>query len=248
MVHTAERRQRPARRAYRRDRAGRSRNGVARGQIAGHAGTGRGARDPIHHEVGVAFLIGTHGCFGSVAGDAIDGAAIEAERIEFALQVRQIICRGRNRAKQGHPAVVAFEDQPRLAFGGKATLKSYGVNLRGQNYTGLSRQLAEKMPASHRAFLEGLPTSVRFGDYFFCHAGIRPGVPLDAQVPEDLMWIRGEFLNDRRDHGAVIVHGHTPTGDARPEVRPNRIDIDTGCVYGGPLTCLVLESIDVRFL
>jgi serine/threonine protein phosphatase 1 len=135
-----------------------------------------------------------------------------------------------------------------FAFGGKATLKSYGVNLRSENYAGIGRQLAEKMPAVERIFLEHLPFSVRFGDYFFCHAGIRPGVPLDAQDPHDLIWIREEFLLDRRDHSVVVIHGHTPTVDARPEIRPNRIDIDTGCVYGGPLTCLVLEGSGVRFL
>ena len=131
-------------------------------------------------------------------------------------------------------------------FGGKATLKSYGVNLRGQNYTGLARQLAEKMPAGHRIFLENLPTSVRFSDYFFCHAGIRPGVPLSEQTPHDLTWIREDFLWDGRDHGVVVIHGHTPTQE--PEVRRNRINIDTGAVYGGALTCLALEGTDYRFL
>ena len=179
-----------------------------------------------------------------------DSAAVVERLAALSARDPDVIClRGNHDQKlldfliDPEEAAPAFFD-----FGGKATLKSYGVNPRGQNYTGLARQLAEKMPASHRAFLEALPYSVRFGDYFFCHAGIRPGVPLQAQIPDDLMWIRGEFLNDRRDFGAVVVHGHTPTGDARPEIRPNRIDIDTGCVYGGPLTCLVLESIDVRFL
>jgi serine/threonine protein phosphatase 1 len=135
-----------------------------------------------------------------------------------------------------------------LSFGGKATLKSYDVGTRGQNYEGLGRQLAESMPSTHRAFLEGLRLSVQFGDYFFCHAGIRPGVALDAQTAEDLMWIREEFLLDRRDHGVVVVHGHTVTATQTPEVHPNRIAIDTGAVFDGPLTCVVLEGSDVRFL
>ncbi len=88
------------------------------------------------------------------------------------------------------------------------------------------------MPPAHRAFLEGLRLSARFGDYFFCHAGIRPGVALEAQTAEDLMWIREDFLDDRRDHGVVVVHGHTVTDTRMPEVQPNRIDIDTGAVFG----------------
>ncbi len=178
-----------------------------------------------------------------------DSAAVIERLAALSAHDPNVIClRGNHDQK-----LIDFLDNPEesapafFAFGGKATLKSYGVNLRGQNYTGLARQLAEKMPPAHRAFLDRLAYSVQFGDYFFCHAGVRPGVPLDQQTPDDLMWIRDEFLHDKSDHGAVIVHGHTPTADARPEVRENRIAIDTGCVYGGPLTCLVLEGSEVRF-
>ena len=84
------------------------------------------------------------------------------------------------------------------------------------------------------------------GDYFFAHAGVRPGVPLDAQDKEDLLWIRDAFLESRADHGKIVVHGHTPS--PAPEVRENRIGIDTGAVFGGVLTALVLEGAERRFL
>lgn len=131
------------------------------------------------------------------------------------------------------------------------TLASYGVDAPPvvtsyRQLVELGEALAAALPATHRAFLDALPRSVRFGDYFFCHAGIRPGVPLDAQDPADLIWIREPFLTDRRDHGAVIVHGHTPV--ATPDVRTNRINIDTGVVFSGRLTTLVLEGTGWRFL
>ena len=136
-------------------------------------------------------------------------------------------------------------------IGGSETLASYGVAtdtdpLLTDSYAALSTALASAMPPAHRRFLSDLELTIRFGDYLFVHAGIRPGVPLDAQDPEDLIWIRDEFLFDGRDHGVVVVHGHT-IADA-PEVLPNRINIDTGAVFGGPLTCLALEGTDVRFL
>jgi serine/threonine protein phosphatase 1 len=133
-----------------------------------------------------------------------------------------------------------------IANGGGATLRSYGVPPGARNAALWSRALAEAMPAEHHAFLGGLKLFARFGDYFFCHAGIRPGVPLDRQSAEDLTWIREAFLMSGRDHGVVVVHGHTPA--SAPEVRPNRINVDTGAVYGGPLTCLALEGTGHRFL
>ncbi|HVY19355.1 MAG TPA: metallophosphoesterase [Bauldia sp.] len=135
-----------------------------------------------------------------------------------------------------------------LSFGGKATARSYGVGNRTRNYADLSAALAAAMPPEHRAFLDTTRTSVRFGDYFFTHAGVRPGVPLDAQTDEDLMWIREEFLLDTRDFGVVVVHGHTVTPSMTPEIHANRIAIDTGAVFGGPLTCVVLEGTGVRFI
>ncbi|MEJ0012137.1 MAG: metallophosphoesterase [Bauldia sp.] len=135
-----------------------------------------------------------------------------------------------------------------LKFGGKETLRSYGVGNRARNYAQLAQMFAAALPAEHRAFLEGLRTSVQFGDFFFAHAGVRPGVPLSQQAAQDLVWIREDFIGDTRDHGAVIVHGHTVTPTMTPEVWPNRIAIDTGAVFGGPLTCVAIEGREVRFL
>jgi serine/threonine protein phosphatase 1 len=135
-----------------------------------------------------------------------------------------------------------------LRNGGKETLRSYGVRLRSRTYAQLGQELTEKMPAADRAFLDVLPTFIQFGDYFFCHAGIRPGVPLSEQDAYDLLWIRDEFLLDGRDHGVVVIHGHTVTATQKPDVHPNRIDIDTGAVFDGPLSCLVLEDAAYRFL
>lgn len=138
-----------------------------------------------------------------------------------------------------------------FGFGGEATVISYGVTAPAISndkayYAELSQQLRASVPARHRAFLEQLRLQHRAGDYLFVHAGIRPGCPIDAQDPDDLLWIRGDFLNSREDHGVMVVHGHTPT--ARPDVRRNRIGIDTGAFASGTLTCLVLEGPRKRFL
>jgi serine/threonine protein phosphatase 1 len=84
------------------------------------------------------------------------------------------------------------------------------------------------------------------GDYVFVHAGVKPGVPLEQQDPEDLMWIRGEFLDSRRDHGKVVVHGHRIV--SQPEIQTHRIGIDTGAFATNVLTCIVLEGVTQRFL
>ena len=131
--------------------------------------------------------------------------------------------------------------------GGRKTLEDYGIDTRGWRNSNrvirdLSQRFGEVLPVHHRQFLDDRPTSIQFGDFFFCHAGIRPGIPLDRQSEEDLTWIRQEFLDDPRDHGVVVVHGHTPA--KAPEIKPNRINIDTGAVFGHALTVLVLEGGD----
>jgi serine/threonine protein phosphatase 1 len=130
------------------------------------------------------------------------------------------------------------------SFGGMETLFSYGVDvrsvLRGQGYEEAQAAFQAKLPDSHRRFLEALPTSYEVGDYFLCHAGIRPGTSLAQQREEDLLWIRDEFLTSPLFHGKMIVHGHTPR--EAPEIRSNRINIDTGAYLTGRLTCLCLSG------
>ena len=135
--------------------------------------------------------------------------------------------------------------------GGAATLRSYGVDPGALHRIGraaghLRAELEARLPAAHRDFLSGLRLNHVEGGYFFAHAGVRPGVPLDAQDAHDLVWIREPFLSSKADHGKVVVHGHTPAH--APEVRANRIGIDTGACYGGHLTALALEGDGRRFL
>lgn len=125
-----------------------------------------------------------------------------------------------------------------LRNGGMQTLESYGATPEDGG--------RDRVPVAHLHFLHGLVMHWQAGGYFFAHAGVRPGIPLDEQDPHDLMWIREPFLASDADHGAVIVHGHTPRHAV--EVLPNRINIDTGAVFGGPLTCLVLEADRMGFI
>jgi serine/threonine protein phosphatase 1 len=151
--------------------------------------------------------------------------------------------------------MLAFLDDPMVAdhwrhIGGLETLHSYGIAvgslMRGRNYEAAADALRVALPQSHRDFLASLAISQIVGRYFFCHAGVRPGVSLERQRDEDLLWIREPFLDSRIDFGKIVVHGHTPA--ELPEVLPNRINLDTGAFMTGRLTCAVLEGARVRFL
>ena len=141
-----------------------------------------------------------------------------------------------------------LDDWQRL--GGLETLMSYGItpsiNADASMQTKLAVAFDQALPESHRRFLADLQTSFTCGDYFFVHAGVRPGVPLTKQREEDLLWIRQEFLLCEDDFGKIIVHGHTPV--LQPDIRQNRINIDTGAYATGRLTCLVLEGDTIRTL
>lgn len=130
-----------------------------------------------------------------------------------------------------------------LRFGGAETLRSYGVDpsdFEGMNPETAQRRIAQIIPPDHRYFLEHLADSLQFGDYMFVHAGIRPGVPHDQQTLRDLRWIREPFLTDTRDHGMVVVHGHT-ISETVEEVG-SRIGIDTGAYATGRLSALAIEG------
>ena len=134
---------------------------------------------------------------------------------------------------------------PWLMNGGRETCLSYGVDpTEPGNGADWTRQVQEALraaiPASHLAFLRRLKKSHVEGDYFFVHAGVRPDLPLESQCLSDLLWIREPFLSSDQDFGKIVVHGHTPTTD--PEIRPNRIGLDTGACYGGALTAAVFQD------
>jgi serine/threonine protein phosphatase 1 len=136
------------------------------------------------------------------------------------------------------------------SIGGVNTLLSYGVvPTRGddpESQHKVCAALRQAMPDSHRHFIGGLALSFTCGDFFFVHAGVRPGIPLQQQSQRDLLWIRDDFLLHEQDFGVVVVHGHTSTYE--PDIRSNRINIDTGAYATGRLTCLILEGDDMSFL
>ncbi len=128
-----------------------------------------------------------------------------------------------------------------LFAGGKPSLESYGVDPASHRDS-----WAPAIPPEHIVFLKSLVLMHREGGYAFVHGGVRPGVALENQARDDLLRLRQPFLYSESDFGAVVVHGHTPV--KAPVIKHNRIAIDTGAVFGGPLTCLVLEADRLGFL
>jgi serine/threonine protein phosphatase 1 len=136
-----------------------------------------------------------------------------------------------------------------LTYGGYECAESYGVS-KGWTLNSTPDAIVERLiaqvPQSHRDFLSDTADSFRFGDYLFVHAGIRPGLPLEAQSAKDLRWIREGFLDDSTDHGVVVVHGHTIVDSV--EQHSNRIALDTGAYRTGVLTAIGLEGSERWFL
>jgi serine/threonine protein phosphatase 1 len=139
-----------------------------------------------------------------------------------------------------------------LTYGGVQTLVSYEIEVPPGSWRDerelrrLQGEVRRRVPRRHVEFLRSLPLTHIEGDYLFVHAGIRPGVPLERQERDDLLWIRDEFLHSHADHGKIIVHGHTISEE--PVLQPNRIGIDTGAFHTDRLTCAVLEGSSRAFL
>lgn len=138
-----------------------------------------------------------------------------------------------------------------VQLGGQATLMSYGVKVSSSDFSRDMAETAKKslidaLPSEHLSFLKRLKVCFELGNYLFVHAGIKPGKSLSEQVPEDLLWIREDFLSCDEYFEARIVHGHSIV--SRPEILPNRINVDTGAYASGKLSCVVLEENRARML
>lgn len=136
-------------------------------------------------------------------------------------------------------------------YGGVETLVSYNIqpprsreNL--EEWEVARKELVKVMPDEHRLFLERLELCLVLGDYSFVHAGMKPGKPLEDQSENDLLWIREEFLNDKKSFETVVVHGHTPLSSPHRDHR--RIGVDTGAYMSGKLTAVRLCGDTVEFL
>lgn len=163
-------------------------------------------------------------------GDYIDRGLQSAGVIDYLIALQGRLPGGVVALKGNHEAIAlevfdgtAPEDFW-LSEGGEETLASYGV------------AAPRELPRAHIDWMRSLPLRYDDGSRFFVHAGIDPERPLMEQSERDLIWIREPFLSDRRDHGRLIVHGHTPVAARTPDLRSNRLNVDTGAVYGGPLT------------
>ncbi len=171
-------------------------------------------------------------------GDYIDRGKDSREVVEIvrglqAASERVICLRGNH--EQMFLDVLGGAD-PLLYFwnGGRATFTSYRAweDERGCYHV--------PIPESHHLFLERLPHYVETDRYLFVHAGLRPGVPLTEQTPEDLLWIRHEFIFSVLPLEKKVIFGHTPFHE--PLVMDDKIGIDTGAGYGGQLTCVQLPD------
>ena len=170
-------------------------------------------------------------------GDFIDRGPDSRGVLEFVMNL-QGRCPGRVTCLCGNHedlALAAIDDPSEIAQwvtlnGGDKALRSYGVTA------------PSELPASHVGWMRALQTHHDDGLRFFVHAGVNPSRSLDRQDRHDMLWIREPFLSDPHDYGRFIVHGHTPLRGGQPDLRANRVNIDTAAVLGGPLTAAVFDD------
>ncbi|MCT2580675.1 MAG: serine/threonine protein phosphatase [Mesorhizobium sp.] len=193
-------------------------------------------------------------------GDYVDRGPDSRNVIEFLIEARSRDPRNIMLAGNHDIGMLDFLAKPDpeglfMRYGGVQTAASYGVKLStGSSWFGRSDEalahghaaLVEAVPQAHVDFLRSLSFSACFGDFFFCHAGIRPGVPLESQNEQDLIWIRDVFHNYPGLYPKVIVHGHTPVPDV--DVMANRVNLDTLAWQAGTLSALAVDGAEKRIL
>jgi serine/threonine protein phosphatase 1 len=176
-----------------------------------------------------------------LVGDYIDRGPDSRDVVDFLMRSqrreRGLVClRGNHEqmlidaaAGRGGPEVMDW-----LSNGGQRTLDSYGV------------ADPAALPQSHLEWIGSLPLSFSDAHRLYVHAGIRPGIALADQSADDLLWIREPFLSSGARHTSFVVHGHTPTFSGRPDLREQRLNLDTGACFGGALTAAVFADQTAR--
>ena len=171
-------------------------------------------------------------------GDYIDRGPDSKGVIDYILEMKRtierVICLMGNHERMFLDYLMRrYDEELFLSNGGVSTLASYGLNGKGRGRDGA-------LPDEHRQFFTDLLLYYETESYIFAHAGLRSAIPLTEQDPEDLLWIREDFIRSNYDFGKTVVFGHTPL--FKPLIEPNKIGIDTGAVYGGKLTCIELPE------
>lgn len=210
---------------------------------------------------GKTFIVGdVHGCLdmlkrlmGSIGwspeadrliflGDFIDRGAQSKGVVDYVIEISKVSERVECLMGNHERILLDFMDGKDMNTfflnGGVATLNSYRSEQ--QKYGGFL------IPDDHLAFFRSLKLLIELEDYYVVHAGLRPGVPIESQNPEDLLWIRDTFLFSNYYFGKRVIFGHTPF--AQPLIMENKIGLDTGAVYGNRLTCLELPSLKFHFV
>ncbi|MDI6852682.1 MAG: metallophosphoesterase family protein [Deltaproteobacteria bacterium] len=176
-------------------------------------------------------------------GDYIDRGPNSRGVVDYVIRLKKqypenVICLKGNHEAMFLDFLNGIERDLFLFNGGRSTIQEYW----GKHWDSLAEL---RLPPEHEEFFLSLEKYHQTQDYVFVHGGLKPGVPLAEQVEEDLFWIRGEFITSFEDFGHKVVFGHTPM--KYPLVMPNKIGIDTGCVYGNFLTCIRLPAEEFFF-
>jgi len=176
-------------------------------------------------------------------GDYIDRGSDSKGVVDYVLDIRNkycaTVCLMGNHEQMFLDYLAGREMEMFLCNGGMETLDSYGLA------AGRRKMVLEDLPSGHADFFTHLRYSYETDDFIFVHAGLRPGVPLANQNPDDLLWIRFEFIRSDFDFGKTVIFGHTPLSRTAPFQDVKKIGIDTGAVYGGRLTCLELPEMKI---
>ncbi len=175
-------------------------------------------------------------------GDYIDRGSFNKDVVDYVLQLqkqfRRVVCLLGNHEQMLLNYLEGEDEETYLYNGGKYTLSDYDIR---SSDSPAARK--KKIPAEHLLFYQSLLPYHQTKDYIFVHAGLIPGISLDKQTIDDLLWVRYKFIDSEYDFGRRVIFGHTPMSN--PLIMANKIGIDTGAVYGGKLTCLELPKVKI---